>query len=196
MAELDETDILILQLLAEDGRRSYSEIGEVVNLTPPAVSDRVSKLEAAGIIEGFTIEVDQSVLQGGLPVLVRIEPAPGRLDAIREPLAAADAVEHVFTTADGALVAFARVTDEAVHGWLDETVSLERVTDYEVELVADVSWSPTVEATGFAIDCAECDNDVDTDGVATRVGGELKHFCCETCETQFRDRYDQFEEAA
>ena len=196
MAELDETDMVILQLLAEDGRRSYSEIGEAVDLTPPAVSDRVTKLEDAGIIQGFTIEVNQSALRGGVPVLLTVQPVGGHTASVRDGLRAADEVEHVFTTAEGAVVAFARPTDEAVHDWLHGAVPADAIDDTEVDLVADVSWTPEVDATGFELDCAECGNTVTDEGIASRIGGELKHFCCESCEGQFRDRYDEFEEAA
>lgn len=196
MTELDETDIVILRLLAADGRRPYSEIGEVVDLTPPAVSDRVSKLEESGIIRGFTIDVDRSSLRGGIPVLVRIEPAPGEHEVVRTAVADDEATEHVFTTADGTLVAFARVNDEAVHDWVDATVETDRVAEYTVELVSDVEWTPAVDATGFALECAECGNTVTSEGTTTRVGNDLVHFCCESCESQYVERYEQLEEAA
>jgi transcriptional regulator, AsnC family len=196
MTELDETDIVILRLLAADGRRPYSEIGEVVDLTPPAVSDRVSKLQESGIIRGFTIDVDRSSLRGGIPVLLRIESVPGEHETVRTAVADDEATEHVFTTADGTLVAFARVTDEAVHDWVDATCDADRVAEYTVELVSDVEWTPAVDATGFALECAECGNTVTSEGTTTRIGGDLVHFCCESCETQYVDRYERLEEAA
>ncbi len=53
MRNLDETDLEILELLTEDARRPYKEIAEQVGLTPPAVSDRTSRLEDQGIIQGL-----------------------------------------------------------------------------------------------------------------------------------------------
>ena len=41
MRDLDETDITILELLAKNSRQSYSDIGEQVGLSGPAVSNRV-----------------------------------------------------------------------------------------------------------------------------------------------------------
>lgn len=196
MVDLDETDVVILRLLAEDGRRPYSEIGEVVDLTPPAVSDRVSKLEESGVIRGFTIDVDRSTLRGGTPVLVRIEPVPGSVESVRTAVADDEATEHVFTAADGTVVAFVRATDAAVHEWIETTVGTDRVADVTVDLVSDVEWTPAVDATGFALECAECGNTVTSEGTSTRVGDEIVHFCCESCETQYVERYEQLEEAA
>jgi len=45
MRDLDETDMEILSLLAENARRSFSAIGEEVGLSGPAVSDRVTRLQ-------------------------------------------------------------------------------------------------------------------------------------------------------
>jgi len=46
MRDLDDTDLEILSLLAEDARRPFSEIGERVGLSGPAVSDRVTRLRS------------------------------------------------------------------------------------------------------------------------------------------------------
>lgn len=196
MRELDETDVVILRLLASDSRRSYSEIGERVDLTPPAVSDRVTRLQEAGVIREFTIEVDHDTLREGTPVLVRVEPSPGETERVRTALADAEATEHLFTTADGELVAFARTATTAVHEWVTETVEADAVADTTVDLVADTEWTASIDPAGFALDCAECGNTVTAEGTSTVVGDDLKHFCCESCEAAFRDRYEQFEAAA
>jgi DNA-binding Lrp family transcriptional regulator len=196
MRELDETDAVILRLLAEDGRRAYSEIGEVVDLTPPAVSDRVSRLEEAGVIQQFTIDVDRSALCGGVPVLIRIEPSTGALSSVQQSLVDAEATEHVFTTADGAVVAFARTDDEAVHEWIDATVDTDAVDEYGVALVAETEWTPGVDTSGFELECAECGNTVTSEGTSTRVDGDYHHFCCPSCEAAFTDRFERMEEAA
>lgn len=196
MRELDETDMVILELLADDGRRPYSEIGDVVDLTPPAVSDRVSRLQEAGVIEQFTIDVDRSTLRGGTPVLVRIDPTQGALDDVRAGLGDAEATEHLFTTADGTVVVFARTTTEAVHEWVTDAVGGENVADIAVDLVADSEWTPNVDAAGFELDCAECGNTVTSEGTTAEVGGDQKHFCCASCETAYVEQYREMEEVA
>ena len=99
MRELDETDLEILGLLAADARRPWSDVGEAVGLSGPAVSERVRRLQDAGVIEGFTVEVDRSQLRAGVPVFVRVD-VDGDVEAVRSRVAAADAVEHVFVTAE------------------------------------------------------------------------------------------------
>jgi len=56
---LDKTDILILEELSKNSRMTMKELGEKVHLTGPATSARVTKLEESGVIEGYTIAVNQ-----------------------------------------------------------------------------------------------------------------------------------------
>jgi DNA-binding Lrp family transcriptional regulator len=59
---LDDIDRTIVQLLVEDGRRSASEIGRSVNLSPAAVKRRIDRLEAEGIITGYRAVIDHAQL--------------------------------------------------------------------------------------------------------------------------------------
>jgi len=55
---VDATDRRIVALLREDARRSFKDIGTHVNLSAPAVKRRVDRLEADGVIRGYTAMVD------------------------------------------------------------------------------------------------------------------------------------------
>ncbi|MDN4492759.1 Lrp/AsnC family transcriptional regulator [Ureibacillus aquaedulcis] len=59
---LDQTDMQILEQLSRNSRITMKELGEIVHLTGPATSARVAKLEDMGIIEGYTIQVNQAKL--------------------------------------------------------------------------------------------------------------------------------------
>ena len=50
MTEIDQTDHKIIQLLRENARMSFSEIGNRTSLSTPAVSNRVQKLQEQGVI--------------------------------------------------------------------------------------------------------------------------------------------------
>ncbi|MFD1570740.1 AsnC family transcriptional regulator [Halorubrum laminariae] len=203
MRDLDETDVEILSLLAANARRSFSEIGERVGLSGPAVSDRVTRLEETGVIEGFTVDVDRTKLRGGVPVMVDVELAADAgvggetaLESARERLREADAVEHVFVTVEGDIRLYARIGGNSVREWLAGTFEGLPVDDWTVTLVDEVEWTPSIDGIEFALTCAECSNTVDSEGETTRIDGEVYHFCCSSCLSRFRDRYQRLEEGA
>lgn len=195
MHEFDRTDLEILELLAADARRPWSDIAEHVDLSPPAVADRVERLEAAGVIRGFTVDLDRSQLRGGVAVLIELDPGPDAdPDAIRDRLAGAEAVEHVFLTASGAVVCLARIRSGEIREWLATTLEGIPVADREVRLVSAAEWTPTTGGLDFALTCAECGNTVTSEGESTRIGGEVHHFCCPSCRARFAERYERLAE--
>ncbi|MFC9085278.1 Lrp/AsnC family transcriptional regulator [Nocardiopsis dassonvillei] len=70
---LDSVDQRILAELQQDGRLSFNELSRRVNLSAPAVADRVRRLTDRGVITGYHAHVDPAA--AGLPVtaLVRME---------------------------------------------------------------------------------------------------------------------------
>lgn len=69
--ELDDTDWRILAELQADGRLSYKELARRVHLSPPAVAERVRRLERSGVITGYGSEVNAA--QAGQPLLAFIQ---------------------------------------------------------------------------------------------------------------------------
>ncbi|WP_435115492.1 AsnC family transcriptional regulator [Halolamina sp. C58] len=195
MRDLDETDLRIIELLAEDARRPYSEIGDDVGLSGPAVSDRVQRLRDSGVLQRFTVDVDRSQLRAGVPVFVRLVVDDG-LAELRERVSAASAVEHLFVTADEELLFSARAEADGVRDWLADLVGDADVREREVRVVDDMEWSPALTGVEFALTCDECGNTVDSEGEIERLGGDVYHFCCSSCRSRFVERYERMEEGA
>ncbi|MEV7570037.1 Lrp/AsnC family transcriptional regulator [Streptomyces tanashiensis] len=63
----DATDWRILEALQAEGRASFAELARAVSMSPSAVTERVRRLEDAGVITGYAAIVDQDRL--GLPIL-------------------------------------------------------------------------------------------------------------------------------
>ncbi len=55
---MDDIDRKIVGLLAEQGRLSFEQVGQAVNLARPTVHERVRRLEAQGVIHGYHAQVD------------------------------------------------------------------------------------------------------------------------------------------
>ncbi|SES02643.1 transcriptional regulator, AsnC family [Gracilibacillus ureilyticus] len=69
---LDRTDLLILDELSKNSRIKMKELGEKVHLTGPATSARVAKLEGNGIIQGYTIKINQEKIGYTIHAIIQI----------------------------------------------------------------------------------------------------------------------------
>ncbi len=83
---LDATDLRILGALAEDARISVAELARSVGLSAPSVAERIKRLEEAGVIGGYSAQIDPKAL--GLPIAawLRIRPIPGQLPRVADLL--------------------------------------------------------------------------------------------------------------
>ena len=61
----DAIDLKLLKSLAADARASIGELARIVGLSAPSTSERLRRLEEAGVIEGYTVRINPVAL--GLP---------------------------------------------------------------------------------------------------------------------------------
>jgi Lrp/AsnC family transcriptional regulator, leucine-responsive regulatory protein len=73
--EVDELDLALLRALATDARQSQRALARAVEMSPPAVADRLARLERSGAIRGYRVEVDWAAL--GFPVVVYLAVTAG-----------------------------------------------------------------------------------------------------------------------
>ena len=76
---LDPIDREILAILQTDGRLSGAEIGRKVNLSQPAVSARIQRLERSGVITGYQAVVDPARIGLNIHAAVRVRTMHARI---------------------------------------------------------------------------------------------------------------------
>ena len=81
---LDRVNAQLLQILVTNPRLSTSELARRVGMSAPAVRERIGRLERAGIIRGYRLDIDPAAI--GLPVAawVRIRPGLGQIPKIAD----------------------------------------------------------------------------------------------------------------
>lgn len=73
--EVDDLDLALLRALAADARQSQRALARKIEMSPPAVADRLARLERSGVIRGYRVDIDWAAL--GFPVVVYLAVTAG-----------------------------------------------------------------------------------------------------------------------
>ncbi|MGH2561669.1 MAG: Lrp/AsnC family transcriptional regulator [Thermomicrobiales bacterium] len=76
---LDRVNLRLLDELQRNPRLSMTELGRRVGMSSPAVTERVRRLEEAGVIRGYRLDIDPAALGLPLTAYVRVRPNAGQL---------------------------------------------------------------------------------------------------------------------
>lgn len=73
---MDQTDLKIISILQNNGRISMKELGKIVSLSPPAVAERVKKLEETDVIQRYTAVINNEKIGKPISVLINASIKP------------------------------------------------------------------------------------------------------------------------
>ena len=93
---MDELDRKILRLLEEDGRMTEKNIAQRVALTSPAVSERIRRMEAGGVIEGYTVVLGEKPDKNAIDALISISVSPSDRDRFLNMAEMQEGVQQCF----------------------------------------------------------------------------------------------------
>ena len=97
---LETTDRRILELLAVDGRMSYTDLGKATGLSTSAVHQRVKRLEQRGLITGYGATVNHDEIGLPLTAFISITPIdPSQPDDYPDRVREIDAIESCWSVA-------------------------------------------------------------------------------------------------
>ena len=95
---LDGTDNKIINLLLEDGRMSYSEIGNIVGLSRTSVKSRISELEEKGIISGYRAIINPQKAPEMMTFIMNVETQAEQFENAKNKLMEADETVTIIQT--------------------------------------------------------------------------------------------------
>ena len=79
---LDSRNQKLLSALLKNPRASITDLARKVGLSAPATRERLLRLEEAGVIKGWRVELDPTALGFPIAILIRVRPMPGQLPKI------------------------------------------------------------------------------------------------------------------
>ena len=120
MAILDEADYRILDILQKDGRITFSDLADQVNLSRSAVRERIKNMQDSGIIRGFTAIIDAKAYEKFASVYM--------MDIEAEPMKINDVAKELMKLKEIAIVSqHTGSTGLHVHAYID---SVDKVSKY------------------------------------------------------------------
>ena len=113
--EVDDLDLALLHALATDARQSQRALARQVEMSPPAVADRIARLERLGAIRGYRVHIDWAALGYPVVVYIAVTAGPGMdLSEIIKALRALPEAEDMSVVTGGLdLLVRLRVRDHA-----------------------------------------------------------------------------------
>ena len=93
---LDALDQQIVQLLIENARSSYSEIGQRIGISRVAVKMRIQALEQRGVIEEYTTVINPQKIGGAVSCYFEIETQPDALPAVELILKENEVITQIY----------------------------------------------------------------------------------------------------
>lgn len=109
---LDEFDNKIIELLKDNARLSYSEIGEQIGISRVSVRKRMEALEEKGIIQGYKAIVDPTKVPGGVEFILDVDTTPECYEEVVEWLSKSKYIHQIYSvTGECAIHATGRVSN-------------------------------------------------------------------------------------
>jgi len=145
MQMIDATDLKILKALQFDASLSVSDLGKRSGVSAAVVTRRIAAMERAGVIEGWTVDLDPRALGYEVSVSLRItldKTAPRAFDdfiAAAREVAEIDAIQTLLGRVDVRLNVLARDLEHYQEIYRDKILALPNVLDIEaLMLISDV----------------------------------------------------------
>lgn len=149
---LDDLDRRILGLLRQDGRMPLAAIAKAVNLSGPAVHERVRKLEQRGIIAGYTAILDPEKLDRCHVAFIMVTLSEGNEFAVDDPIVARiceepDVVEFHRIAGEDCYLVKVRTSDmKELEGLLHRTKAIRGVARTRTTVVLSTELEkPTID---------------------------------------------------
>ena len=144
---MDDTDRALIAALRRDARSTWAELGRTVGLSGPSVTERVSRLERAGVITGYHAAVDPAALGRSVAALVGIHLSDtSDQDAVEIELSRLEEIEDCwFVAGDESFTIKVRVPDViALETTLSRLRRIQGIAYTRTTVVLSTKWEGRV----------------------------------------------------
>jgi DNA-binding Lrp family transcriptional regulator len=98
--ELDQKDLVILERLNNDGRVTYSQLGEELNLSVPSIKSRIEKLQKLGVFDYIGLHLNPHTMTPDGAALISLKVDPNNKEQLFEFLISLELIRVVYEVMD------------------------------------------------------------------------------------------------
>ncbi len=198
--ELSENQIKVLKALQDDPRTSMRSLAKKADVSTPTASNIVDELEKMGIVKGYRTVLDTDKL-GMYTFHITMEVDVHRAEEIAEKIADMEEINELVEL-DGSDL-FAKVVVPSLDELDDVTRNLKGIegvmrlkVSRETGCLKDSSTVPLETVSNLDIDCYYCKKTIQGTPVKLDMDGRKHYLCCETCASEYKEKYQKFKEKA
>jgi len=194
-ARLDETDVVIIKALMEDGRKSFREIARIASISAPTVESRVKRMFNMGIIKRIAPLLDPEKISEGVAAIINLKVETSGLDDVSKKLADLEEVRNIcIVTGESNLTIRVLVNDmKSLQDFLSRELAKVPAkivsTNVVTKIVKEEQGVIIRPGLGIRLNCDFCNREIEGDPVTFKVGEQARNFCCETCLQAYKEKY-------
>lgn len=197
---LDRIDILIINSLMEDGRKSFRQVSREINISAPTVELRFNRMRSSGIIKNiepiFDIEKIDSIIIG----LIYLKVNPLELTNAINYLSVVSEIKSIFTiTGDYNILVKIIAKDlnqinEIVDNRIHDIKGIVSVSSQIItKIIKDEPGFTLKEGQSLKARCIYCYNDIKNHTKTIKIINSEKYFCCNSCLTLYKKKYGEID---
>lgn len=192
--KLDNLDLRILSLLSENSRRSFHEVARASHTSVPTVKARVDRMIKLGIINRFTVDLNQDKLDGIVTAIMVLSAKPASVNRVANELSGLPYVKELYITTDSDIAIVCKLV-----GRMDELLGIQgslqmddvlhlRIIPVNTKIKRDLS--VPLSSSNISVTCSYCGKKDAEGALRKRFDGTDYFFCCETCLDMFGKKYE------
>lgn len=194
--KLDKIDMLIINSLIEDGRKSFRQISKEIGFSTPTVESHYSKLRRLGIIKNIVPIFDLERLEHGLSAFVFVKTHTANALSLAKKFAQIKEVGSIYSITGEHNLMFKLIGERAeqieeiirtkiapIKGI--ESISFQLIT----RTIQEIQGLPIREGLAIKLRCDYCNNEILKNSKVLQVGSYERQFCCSSCMTLYKQKY-------
>ena len=196
MHKLDRVDLLIINSLMKDGRKSFRQIAKETGVSTPTVEARYSRLKSMRVIKSVEPILDIDIIENQIPALVFLKANLAHSIQIADELAAIPEVKRVYMTTDENNIVAKVISErpETLEQLVREKIAtIEGISSMSYQIITrtvkDCQSISIEEEVFLKLKCDFCDADITKKAKKLEVDNQQRYFCCNSCLILYKQKY-------